>query len=532
MEDSLKIVGEYGNFQNHIKLIIFSSAFLTDIYSLQIGLMLKLPNIDIIEMDNIEYNNKLNNLTSLNILLSNLTNIEEKYCDKNRYILEINNNTPLKNWNYNFGFFCEKEWNIFAIIISVILGTIFGLIFFSPFPDRIGREKVFKYSIIISCFLHLNFSFCLNTFHLILINFCGGLNSFIYALSFVCITEYLPQESNGINIGIFNAMGPIYVFVLYIFLNLFNNWRIMFFCISIFHIFLTCYTWKYFLESPRWLFSIGQKVKCISVLDKISLYNGNLNKWNKYQKINIENANRFGRASTNFTKLFNFELETGENDQDKQGITIYDIFNFKSQTKTIIILGIICFMSNFNLSGIIIISFKKKNNFINSLMQFYFLKIIIGIITGFFCDKIGRKPFIMYGGLLGSVGLFIYTESDSELILMLSFFCFQAVNIVLLIYIPENIPTPIRGSLCGWLYLIYKICPLILEYFYDYFNKQIFNYCIIVSGLIEGLCVVFMNETLGNNIPDIIPELKDKIEKLESFNLKSFNSTEYPSFLE
>ena len=532
MEDSLKIVGEYGNFQNHIKIIIFSSAFLTDIYSLQIGLMLKLPNIDIVENDNIEFNYKLNNITSLNILLSNLTNIEEKYCDKNRYTLEINNNTSLKNWNYNFGFFCEKEWNIVAIIISVIIGTIFGLLFFSPLPDRIGREKIFKYSIIISCILYLNLAFCLNTFHLILINFFGGLNSFIYALSFVCITEYLPQESNGINIGIFNSMGPIYVFVLYMFLNSFNNWRFMFFCISIYHIFLASYTWKYFLESPRWLFSIGQKIKCISVLDKISLYNGNLNKWNEYQKINIENANRFGRASTNFTKLFNFELETGENDQDKQGITIYDIFNFKSQTKTIIILGIICFMSNFSLSGIIIISFKKKSNFINSIMQFYFLKIIIGIITGYFCDKIGRKPFIMYGGLLGSIGIFIYIESDSELVLMLTFFCFQAVNIMLLIYIPENIPTPIRSSICGWLYLLYKIYPLILEYSYGYFNNQIFNYCIIISGLIEGLCVVFMNETLGKNIPDIIPELKDKIEKLESCNLKSFNSTEYPSFLE
>ena len=72
-------------------------------------------------------------------------------------------------------------------------------------------------------------------------------------------------------------------------------------------VFFAGYTWKYFLESP--LYSIGQKVKCLSVLDKISLYNGTLTRWNDYQKINIENANRFGRASTNFTKLFNFELE-------------------------------------------------------------------------------------------------------------------------------------------------------------------------------------------------------------------------------
>ena len=40
-----------------------------------------------------------------------------------------------------------------------------------------------------------------------------------------------------------------------------------------------------------------------------------------------------------------------------------------------------------------------------------------------------------------------------------------------------------------------------------------------------------MKETLDENIPDIIPELKDKIETLENLNMRSFNSTEYPSFL-
>ena len=45
MEGSLKVVGEYGNYQNHIKVILLSCAFLTDIYTLQICLMLKLPKL-------------------------------------------------------------------------------------------------------------------------------------------------------------------------------------------------------------------------------------------------------------------------------------------------------------------------------------------------------------------------------------------------------------------------------------------------------------------------------------------------------
>ena len=84
-------------------------------------------------------------------------------------MIEIDNATSLKNWNYDYEFFCENQWYNITIIISLFFGTFFGLIFFSPLPDRIGREKILKYSIIFSCFLHLNLLFCFNGFHLILI---------------------------------------------------------------------------------------------------------------------------------------------------------------------------------------------------------------------------------------------------------------------------------------------------------------------------------------------------------------------------
>ena len=86
MEESLKTVGEYGNYQNQIKIILLSCAFLTDIYSLQIGLMLDLPKIKIIEKNSIIQNNN----ASLNMfLLSNITKINKQYCDKNKYLNPI-----------------------------------------------------------------------------------------------------------------------------------------------------------------------------------------------------------------------------------------------------------------------------------------------------------------------------------------------------------------------------------------------------------------------------------------------------------
>lgn len=531
MEGSLKVVGEYGNYQNHIKVILLSCAFLTDIYTLQIGLMLKLPKLKIIDKSIINTNNKLN-ITFIDILLFlNITNIDKHYCDKNKYSIEKDNSTSLKNWNFDYDYYCNNEWYIIIIITSIIIGTIFGFVFFSPLPDRVGREKIFKYSMIFNAFLHLNFLFCLNSFHLILINFFGGLNSFLYIVAIICITEYLPIESNGINIGILNMMNPSYGIILYLFLKISKNWRIIFFWTSIMSVFFAGYIWKYFLESPRWLYSIGQKVKCLSVLDKISLYNGTLTRWNDYQKINIENANRFGRASTNFTKLFNFELEHYDLEQEHKGITIYDIFQFKSQIKIITILAILCFMSSINLNGILLIIFKDSHDYINTFIFILFLKIIIGMITGYICDIIGRRPIIMFGGLLGSICYYVSIENNSDFFIIISIICFQAINIVLFIYIPENIPSPIRSTLSGWIFLIYKISPLLLEFFYKCVKKEIFNSCIILSGVLGGICVLFMKETLGKNINDIIPELKDKIESLDHYHLKSFHSTEYPSFL-
>ena len=153
------------------------------------------------------------------------------------------------------------------------------------------------------------------------------------------------------------------------------------------------------------------------------------------------------------------------------------------------------------------------------------------MISGYFCDILGRRTIIIFGGLLGSIGLFIYIENGSEIFLVISLFCSQGINTSLLIYIPENVCTPIRSTLSGWLYLEYKIIRIIMELIYNYNNKDIFNYYIVLSGFLIGFCSLYMKESLDENIRDIIPELKDKIETLENLNMRSFHSTEYPSFL-
>ena len=83
MEDSLKIIGEYGIYQNQIKVILLSCVFFTNIFSFQIGLMLDLPKLNIIEKKQIIVNNSV----SFNLfLLSNITKISSQYCNENKYM--------------------------------------------------------------------------------------------------------------------------------------------------------------------------------------------------------------------------------------------------------------------------------------------------------------------------------------------------------------------------------------------------------------------------------------------------------------
>ena len=155
---------------------------------------------------------------------------------------------------------------------------------------------------------------------------------------------------------------------------------------------------------------------------------------------------------------------------------------------------------------------------IHTLIQINIFRIIIGIFSGYFCGILGRKPLIIFGSILGTIGFFIYGESGSEIFLIISIFCSQGINTILLIYIPENIATPIRNTLCGWYYLEYKLIQFCMEISYKYMNKDVFNYMVILSGLLVGCCLIYMKETLNKKIQDIIPELKDKIEFLENFN--------------
>ena len=73
-----------------------------------------------------------------------------------------------------------------------------------------------------------------------------------------------------------------------------QNWRILYLITSLAHIYYTYITFKYFLESPRWLHSVGNKEKCLETLTKLAEYNGRLEQWIDFQNKNKDLINKIG----------------------------------------------------------------------------------------------------------------------------------------------------------------------------------------------------------------------------------------------
>ena len=67
-----------------------------------------------------------------------------------------------------------------------------------------------------------------------------------------------------------------------------SNWRYLYIITCLSHCYYTYITIKYFIESPRWLYSVGEKEKCIYALTEIAISNGNEEKWNKYKVNNLD----------------------------------------------------------------------------------------------------------------------------------------------------------------------------------------------------------------------------------------------------
>ena len=505
MENIFEVVGLEGPYQTTLLIINLFTGVLPSIYSLQIPYLTKHPSFFVKKLKSVSPNKIFE------------MEYDPKLCDSTLYEITKNPTKSIINWSYTFDLYCKKE-SYNTIITSIIfVGGMLGTLLVLPLPDKYGRSKILKAVTLISLILHFNLLFALGPNHLILINFIGGFFSQIYAVGYALFTEFYDKNKNGLLIGIYNAIYPFAgIFLCFFFMSL-NSWRLIYAITSLIHCYYTYVTFKYFIESPRWLHSIGNKEGCIGALTELAFYNGKIEQWNYFQKNNQDLINKLGTT--------NLEKEGNDNNINNKSINktynIFQILKFKSQRKIFIKITIICIGCSYNYYGVILNLGKMKGNFyLNSICAFLG-EFISEIFTGNLADKFGRITIFIWCCVIGTIGYFLYLISPyfKFLFVFTAMVGYSGIFNIIAIYAPEIYPTKIRNTAYSYSSFISRLSPICVPILTQEMPNLI-DLSFIIWGIISGLIGVSLEETLGKKRIDIIPEEEEEnhILKIDLIN--------------
>jgi MFS family permease len=504
MDKIFETVGLEGTYQKILFIINLFTGSLPCIYSFQVPFLTKFPSFFVQKLKS-DDPNKIYELE-----------FSKELCDSTLYKIVKNPSKSIINWTYTYDLFCEKETYVTTITSIIFIGNMLGTLFIGPWIDNYGRSKILKISVSISLILHLNLLFCIGPFHLVIINFIGGFFFSIYSVGYALFTEFFLKSKNGILIGIYNAIYPLSGILFTFFFMVSYSWRLLYLITSIIHFYYVYLVFKYFLESPRWLHSVGNKEGCLETLTQLAILNGRQEQWIDFQNKNKDIINKIG---TPF--LEKAEGNDANNDKLKKNYNILQILQFKSQRTIFIKLTIISTFCSYNYYGIILNLGKMKGNFyLNSIFAFLG-EFICELISGKLADKYGRIFIMLCSCLLGVTGYILYMMSPflKFLFVFIAMIGFAGIFNVLTIYMPEIYPTKIRNITYSYTSFISRISPIIIPILSQNFPKLI-DYSFILSGVINGLLGMTLEETLGKKLLDIIPEEEEQNENLKLKFLK------------
>ena len=499
MDKIFQVVGLDGPYQTTLLIINLFTGALPSIYSLQIPYLTKHPSFFVKKLKS-DNSNKIYEME-----------YEPKLCNSEMYEISKNPKKSIINWSYTFDLYCERESYNTVITSIIFVGGMIGTLLILPLPDKYGRAKILKPVTLISLLLHFNLLFSFGPFHLILINFFGGFFSQIYAVGYALFTEFYDKNKNGLLIGIYNAIYPFTGIIFCFFFMFSNSWRLLYVITSLLHCYYTYITFRDFIESPRWLHSVGKKEECIGSLTELAFYNGKIEQWNDFQTNNHELINKIGTAY--------LEKEESSNINNKsinKTYNIIQILKFKSQRKIFLKITLISIGCSYNYYGIILNLGKMKGNFyLNSICAFLG-EFISEVFTGNLADKFGRITIFLWCCIIGTLGYILYLISSyfKFLFVFTAMIGYSGIFNTIAIYAPEIYPTKIRNTAYSYSSFISRLSPICIPILTQEFSNFI-DFSFIIWGIISGLIGMTLEETLGKKRIDIIPE-----EEEENQNIK------------
>jgi MFS family permease len=268
MDLALQSVGETGRFQKTLSVIILLVSCLTQLTNLSYPLMTYTPTMLCREQGN------------------DLEPYQEcsktQLCQSNLYDMKVDKEHSVNNFSSEFELVCDKAFYAPLQGTAFFLGGMISCVFLSPIPDSYGRETIYKMLIVLTLVLHFTILTATSAFTIVVANFFFGIAAYAYTMSTLIITEYIDRNTAAILMSVNNAIFPATGIACALFFMFINNWRLLFFISTIMMAVTTFITFRYFIESPRWLSSKNKVNECIEVLRKIADMNGKIENFNKF----------------------------------------------------------------------------------------------------------------------------------------------------------------------------------------------------------------------------------------------------------
>ena len=510
MEECIIAAGENGKYQKIITFIGISLGSLPFILSITYAYLTKMPKF-LLKDENGQYTIPCDFDQS-------------KFCvnDNNfEYIKDKKNSVD--NFTYAFDLYCSKEFFLPLYSTLFFFGGLLGSVLFASIPDKYGRKTIFQILQIFSLILQLNMLFAIGPYHLLFVYFFSGMASYTFGMSSIIIAEYLPRNISNIVMSICNGSFPLCGIIIGIFFWVFNNMKLLFTITCLLQLITTYLTLKYFKESPIWLFSLKLKERFIQTMKEISKINNKEVQFLEWLRINRSNLDKLLAKNTN--------EKNDENEEDIKTYSLREIFGFNSQKNNLIKSFICWFMIGCVFYGIILNLAYFKGNFYIICFCSFFGEITGELSSGFLSGIFGRVKIICINCFVSGISMIIFTLADSVLINYLCIYlatmgiasCFN----VLFIYTPELYPTPIRGTICGYTYLLSRFGAMVVSPITTNFGIFNTNVLFAVFCICSGIIISKMPETLGKELSNEIPELEGIGALIDTTLMKLHSSKRY-----
>ena len=512
MEESIVAAGNNGKYQKIVTFISISLGSLPFILSISYAYLTKMPEF-LCKDENGQYT-----------MICEYDRI--KFCSSDNNLEFIKDKKhSVNNFTYAFDLYCSKEFFVPILSTLFFFGGLIGSVIFAPVPDKYGRKNIFIFIQIISLILQINTFFAIGPWHLVFIFFFSGIATYGFGMSSLIVAEYLPRNISNIIMSIENGSFPLAGIVIGLFFCFINNMKLLFFITTCFQIITTYFTLKYFKESTIWLFSMKLKEKFVQTMREISVINEREAQFEDWYKNNKDYLNKLLAKNTRDKN------QKEENEEEIKTYNLKEIFSFGSQRNNLTKTFCCWFMIGCVFYGIILNLAYAKGSFYITCFCSFAGEITGELSSGVLAGIIGRVKTLYLGCFLSGISMTIYTLIDlsgiNYLTIYLATLGVASSFNVLFIYTPELYPTPIRGTICGYSYLLSRFGAMVVSPITSYFGaftaNILFSSCSIASGIILSK----MPETLGKELQNEIPEFEGTDSLIDRTKSKLFSNKKF-----